>query len=77
MENQLRKLFDYQTFVQNDRLSAMIAATEGRYGMGRSHLRELSIDEVDLVNAAGSAEVMHDSLKINAAFTDPTNGGKR
>ena len=50
MENKLKKLFDYQRFEQNDKLEKLIHETESRYA------RELSDEDLSLVNAAGEPE---------------------
>ncbi len=51
-EQRLREVFDYQRFENNDRLSFMLADALGRYDF--SEEGELSDDDVDLLNAAGS-----------------------
>ena len=48
MEKKLKKLFDYQRFAGNAALQAVI---DGEHRPPR----ELSLDEADLVSAAGSA----------------------
>ena len=50
----IRKLFDYQKFEENERLSSMIKRTESKYL--RSSRHELDDDELFFVNAAGSRE---------------------
>lgn len=47
MENKLKKLFDYQKFEQNERLSRLIAETEARQAA------EISDDDLEAVAAAG------------------------
>lgn len=47
MENEIKKLFDYQRFENNSRLAGIIAQTEERYG------KSLSEEELFFVNAAG------------------------
>ena len=47
MDKKLRTLFDYQRFAGNSRLEGMIAEAE------RNNIRELSMDELGMVNAAG------------------------
>lgn len=47
MEKKLKALFDYQRFEKNERLGKIIKETESRYE------RELSDDDLSLVNAAG------------------------
>lgn len=61
----LRRLFDYQRFENNDRLSAMIASTEAKYLR-----RELFEEELGFLNAAGSKEYMMDQEDRNTE--DPT-----
>ncbi len=51
-EQRLREVFDYQRFENNDRLSFMLADALGRYDF--SGEGELSDDDVNLLNAAGS-----------------------
>jgi hypothetical protein len=51
-EQRLRTLFDYQCFEKNNRLSDMLSDALGRYDF--SEEGELSDDDVDLLNAAGS-----------------------
>ena len=50
----IRKLFDYQRFEENERLSSMIRRTESKY-LGSSR-QELDEDDLFFVNAAGSKE---------------------
>ena len=52
-EQRLREVFDYQRFENNDRLSFMLADALGRYDF--SEEGELSDDDVDMLNAAGSS----------------------
>lgn len=47
MENEIKKLFDYQRFENNARLASIISQTEERYG------KALSEEELFFVNAAG------------------------
>ena len=51
MENMLKKLFDYQKFENNPRLSALIKETEERY------CAALSDEELFMVAAAGEPEL--------------------
>lgn len=51
MEKKLKKLFDYQRFEKNERLEKLIRETESRYA------KELSDDDLSLVNAAGETGV--------------------
>lgn len=72
MEERLRDLFDYQKFAQNPALQKLINETEGRYKRkkNKSHVgfsvvtnnlakrsKELSEDDLSLLNAAGEAIV--------------------
>ncbi len=50
----IRKLFDYQRFEENERLSSLIRRTESKY-LGSSR-QELDEDDLFFVNAAGSRE---------------------
>ena len=50
MEKMMRQLMDDQRFFENPRLAKMIREAEGR------NKRELSLDELSMVNAAGDAE---------------------
>ncbi len=50
MEDKLKNLFDFQRFERNDKLEKLIQETENRYA------RELSDDQLFLVNAAGEVE---------------------
>ena len=47
MEKKLSRLFDFQKFENNPRLSALIQETETRY------MRELTDEELYMVTAAG------------------------
>lgn len=51
MENMLKKLFDYQKFENNARLSSLIKETEERYSAA------LSDEELFMVAAAGEPEL--------------------
>ena len=57
----LEKLFDFQNFENNSRLAKLISQTEARYA------KELSDDELDMVNAAGQAEDFSEPTE----WTDP------
>ena len=48
MENKLRSLFDFQSFEQESELQKVIDSVHARYSSSR-----LSLDELDLVAAAG------------------------
>ena len=52
MEKELIQLFDYQLFENNPRLAAMLSCTHEKYDFSGD--RELSDDEVEELNAAGS-----------------------
>lgn len=52
MEKRLRRMFDYQRFENEPRLKAMLDGALGRYDF--SGEGELSDDDVDLLNAAGT-----------------------
>jgi hypothetical protein len=54
MENKLSRLFDYQKYAPNDKLSSIIKDVESRYSLD---LQELSDDELGMLNAAGSVEM--------------------
>ena len=47
MEKKLKSLFEYQRFEKNEKLEKLISQTESRFE------RELSEDDLFLVNAAG------------------------
>ncbi len=53
MESKLKKLFDYQRFENNKELGSIIDEVHGRYAA-----RELSLDEMSFVSAAGAPEQM-------------------
>lgn len=55
MENKLSRLFDYQKYSPNDKLSSIIADVESRYSLG---IQELSDDELGMLNAAGNTDTM-------------------
>ena len=52
MEKKLKQLFDYQRFENNPRLAAMLSRTHEKYDFSVGG--ELSDDEVEELNAAGS-----------------------
>ena len=56
MENMLKQLFDFQKFEGNKELQRLIDATHGRY----QARRELSLDEMEYVAAAGIPELRPD-----------------
>lgn len=47
MESELKQLFDFQRFYNNDSLARMIAETESRYS------KELNDEDLSFVSAAG------------------------
>ena len=51
MEKRLQQLFDFQRFEQNSDLAKVIDSVHARYSR-----RQLSLEELDYVNAAGSAQ---------------------
>ena len=53
MESKLKRLFDFQKFQGNKELAGVIDAVHARYA-SNPRARELSMDELELVNAAGS-----------------------
>ncbi len=55
MENKLSRLFDYQKYAPNDKLSSIIRDVESRYSLD---IQELSDDELGMLNAAGTPEAM-------------------
>ncbi len=59
MDNALKRLFDYQKFEGNSDLKSVIDSVHTRYAV-----RELDLDEMEFVSAAGIPE------------TDPKNKGR-
>ena len=55
MENKLKALFDFQKFEGNADLQQVIDSVHSRYSASgnRSGRRELSLDDMEWVNAAG------------------------
>ena len=53
METMLKKLFDYQAFEQESTLQKVIDSVHSRY-----QAEELSLDEMDMLYAAGTPETM-------------------
>ena len=51
MENKLKAMFDFQKFDGNADLQSIINSTHSRYSV-----KELSLDEMEWVNAAGVPE---------------------
>ena len=58
MEKELSRLFDFQKYEENAALQQVIDAVHARYAR-----RELDLDDMEWVNAAGSPEVQ---LRRNA-----------
>ena len=52
MESTLRKLFDFQKFEGNADLQNVIDSVHARYAA-----RELSMDEMEMLNAAGTPDL--------------------
>ncbi len=52
MERKLQAMFDYQKFENNSALQQVIDSVHARLGM-----RELSLNEMEWVSAAGSPEI--------------------
>ena len=63
MEKKLKRVFDYQSFSQNRRLSAMIEDVENRY-------RELDEEELFFVSAAGNTDITNRLLEKKDEYTD-------
>ena len=53
MDKTLKRLFDFQKFEQNEDLQQIINSVHARYGV-----RELSLDDLSQVNAAGDPALM-------------------
>ena len=58
MERKLTTLFDYQKFEGNEDLGLLIDSVHARYGM-----RELSMEDMELVNAAGVTDLPENKRK--------------
>jgi len=54
LERKLKGLFDYQKFDGNMKLQSVIDSVHSRYG-----LRELNMDEIAMVSAAGVPEIVN------------------
>lgn len=63
VERMLRRVFDYQRFSPNRRLSAMIEEVENRY-------RALGDEELSLVAAAGDTDITNGLLEKKDEHTD-------
>lgn len=63
MDKKLKQLFDYQRFENNPRLAAMLSRTKEKYDFSVGG--ELSDDEVEELNAAGSVVSNPDNDKRN------------
>lgn len=69
MSQVLGQLFEYQRFQKNSHLDALIRATEARYqSMDMSYYRELSDEDLTLVNAAGDIYVNTDNTKKDKIY---------
>ena len=66
MENMLKRVFDYQSFFPNGRLSAMIEDVESRY----RELAGLDDEDLSLVSAAGDTEITNKLLENRDEHTD-------
>ena len=55
MEGKLKALFDYQKFEENSALQSVIDSVHSRYAV-----KELSLDEMEWVAAAGIPETKHE-----------------
>ena len=60
MESKLSRLFDYQKYAPNDKLSSIIRDVESRYSLD---VQELSDDELGMLNAAGNTDVIREKKK--------------
>ena len=60
MENKLSRLFDYQKYAPNDKLSSIIRDVESRYSLD---VQELSDDELGMLSAAGNTDVIREKKK--------------
>ena len=58
MENKLKALFDYQKFERNPALQQVIDSVHARYAS-----RELNLDEMEWVNAAGTPDIKPETRK--------------
>lgn len=54
MSNTLKQLFDYQKFEGNPELQRVIDSVHNKYTA-----RELTFEEMEMVNAAGSPELLN------------------
>ena len=68
MENMLKRVFEYQSFFQNGRLSAMIEDVENRY----RELTGLDDEDLSLVSAAGDTDITNKLLENNDEHKDRT-----
>ena len=53
MENKLKALFDFQKYEGNAELQQLIDSVHSRYSASGNGRRELSLDDMEWVNAAG------------------------
>ncbi len=58
MENLLKRLFDYQRYEENAALAAVINEVHGRYA-----LREMEMEDLQYVSAAGVTNVKSEKQK--------------
>lgn len=63
VERMLRRVFDYQRFSPNRRLSAMIEEVE-------NHYRSLDDEELSLVAAAGDTNITNELLEKKDEYAD-------
>ena len=63
MERKLNRVFDYQRFSANKRLSAMITETERRY-------QALADEDLFLVAAAGDTDIMKEFSENKDAYSE-------
>ena len=61
-ETSIYRLFDFQKFARNPRLSAMVADTESRYGTARREITEE--DDLTMVNAAAGLPDVDQKARI-------------
>lgn len=66
MEKKLKVLFDYQHFERNAHLAKLISETESQYA------RELSDEDLTLVNAAGELDMIGAATRQSTDSTEPS-----
>lgn len=64
MKNIVKNLFDFQKFKTNEHLAGLIAETESRYA------KELSEDDLEIINAAGDINAIRSSKKTEGKKDD-------